>query len=145
MSGSTRELWFLRWLDFFLSEELRRASPLERSRARVTGGTALFFMVMGLLFIPFSLLTLPNPWGLLVLTGLGMLSHACSLVLLRRRATSRLPALMVCMTMAVVYVPINLLTNDPTVGIHAVSMILPLLSIYLLGERPSLITTTRCA
>ncbi len=76
-----------------------------------------------------------NPRGLAVLGSLSLLGEMCSLVLLRRASTSRPAALTLCMTMTLTYVPTNLLTGDSTAGIHAVSMLLPLLSVYLLGER----------
>ncbi|MBN1208723.1 MAG: PAS domain-containing protein [Myxococcaceae bacterium] len=128
-------------MDFLLSAALRRATPLELSRARVVGGTALFFVLTGVLFVPYGFLTMPNPWSLAALGLANVLGVAGSLVLLRRASSARPAAMALCAAMALSYLPINLLTNDPTAGVHAVSMLLPLLSVYLLGARVGLIIT----
>jgi PAS domain S-box-containing protein len=133
--------WFLQRLDGFLSEPLRRASPLELSKARVVAGTSLILLPIGVLFVLFSILKLPNPWLVGAAAVVIVIMLLGALMLLRRASSARPSALLLCLTMGLSFLPSTLPMNEPYAGAHPSAMLLPLLAVYLLGGRIGLAFT----
>jgi len=122
-------------LDWFLSEPLRRAAPSDLTRVRLTAGATLFLLLFALLFLFGSLLA-PQPIGRDVAIALIVGSaYTGMLVLMRRAATIRVPALLLCIVLTLGVVGSIAATGGPLGGIHAVLMLVPALTVYLLGPR----------
>jgi PAS domain S-box-containing protein len=127
----------LKVLDALLSEELRRASSVERVRARVLAGAACFLVLFALA----GLVLFPPSFTLPLLLG-GLVGNLAALGLLRVGRSSRAPALVLCLSLAVnTTVCIVLADAQPYVGTHAVSMLIPALSVFLMGPRLGLVVT----
>ena len=127
-------------LDIFLSEPLRQSSPEERGRHRLLVGIALVVMLIGvlpLLFLPVS--TQPRVHATIAL--LCTVGSGSALVLLRRRSSPELPARLVCSTLAGTFMFAILAREDPRTASHAATMLIPALSVYLIGARPGLVLT----
>jgi PAS domain S-box-containing protein len=58
-----------------------------------------------------------------------------SLVLVRKAASARLPAMALCGVVVLSFLPANLFMEDPYAGAHASIMLVPALGVYLLGGR----------
>jgi PAS domain S-box-containing protein len=132
--------WFLTRLDVFLSEPLRRAAPEDVGRCRLLVCIALLLMlidVLALLFLPFS--PQPGIQGPVVLFSLLMISAA--LVLLRHRPSHELSGLLVCATITVAFVFTSFTSTSPYTAAHAAAMLIPALSVYLVGARPGFVLT----
>jgi PAS domain S-box-containing protein len=127
--------WLLKRIDGLLSERLRSASPSELTRARLVAGATLLLLLFDLLYL-IQLWSAGRPAGSRLTTGLGAGGlYLGLLVLLRRAATIRLPALLLCAVMALILVGTTFAVGNPYSGTHAGTMLLPALSVYLLGPR----------
>jgi PAS domain S-box-containing protein len=127
--------WLLKRIDGLLSERLRRGSPSELTRARLVAGAALLLLLFDLLYL-IQLWSAHWPAGSRLTTGLGAGGpYVGLLVLLRRAATVRLPALLLCAMMALILVGTTFAVGNPYSGTHAGIMLLPALAVYLLGPR----------
>jgi two-component system, LuxR family, sensor kinase FixL len=131
---------FLHRLDRFLAEPLRQAPPEDLGRYRL-----LILITLGLLLInAVSLLSLPwspKPWvqGPLALVTLGM--NTLALVRLRRQCAPEKTALLVCSTLAAALVFVCTAQDLPYSASHAATMLLPAISVYLVGARLGLFLT----
>ncbi|AKI99099.1 PAS domain S-box-containing protein [Archangium gephyra] len=135
-AGMTARL--LAALDSFLSERLRQGSAEELGRSRVLVGANAVLLLCCLLF----LLYVPRMAHPLFMGGVGVVSGAgfvASLLLLRRGRSSRLPGLLLCTMLTGGFLAAGLRTPDPHVGTHAICMLIPILSVYLLGPRPGFV------
>jgi signal transduction histidine kinase len=131
-------------LDVFLSEPLRRAAPEDLIRCRLLVCISLGLMLLDLVL----LLGLPvSPQPLMhACIGLFSLSmNAAALVLLRRRSSHELSALIVCSTIATAFVFTCITSTRPASASHAASMLLPAMSVYLMGARLGFILTVPVA
>jgi PAS domain S-box-containing protein len=136
--------WILSRLDVFLSEALRRAAPEEVVRSRLLVCIALGLM----LFDGVLLLSLPvSPQPLMHATiGLSSLSmFTAALVLMRRRSSHELSALLICATIAAAFVFTCISSTRPFSASHAAGMLLPAMSVYLMGARLGFILTVPVA
>jgi PAS domain S-box-containing protein len=127
-------------MDRFLSEPLRQAEPDELGRYRLLVGIALFLLLMDgmtLFFLPGS----PQPWVIGPVVTFSTLMVTSSLVLLRRRSSHQLSATLVCYSIAIGFVITSLASKGPYTASHAAGMLLPALSVYLVGARQGLILT----
>jgi two-component system, LuxR family, sensor kinase FixL len=136
--------WILSRLDVFLSKPLRRAAPEEMIRCRLLVCIALGLMLidtMLLVFLPLS----PQPWmhGPIGLFSLSM--NTAALVMLRRRSSHELSALIICSTIAAAFVFTCITSNRAFTASHAGSMLLPAMSVYLMGARLGFILTVPVA
>ena len=125
-------------LDFFLSEPLRQAAPEELARCRVLIGIALGLMLLDglvLLSLPYS----ASPRVHATVTLFSLVMNSLALVLLRRRARAELSAMVVCSAICVSFVFTCIESNSPYTAAHAAAMLLPALSVYLVGSRPGLV------
>ncbi|WP_257461714.1 ATP-binding protein [Archangium lipolyticum] len=124
-------------LDVFLSEPLRRASAEERVRCRMLVGASCLLLLVDVLFlfyVPFS----GAPWAF-GLIGVGCFGgFAGALWLLRRSTSSRGPAVVLCTLLTGGIVASGFFAKDVSVGLHPACMLIPVLSIYLLGTWDSL-------
>ena len=136
--------WILSRLDVFLSEPLRRAAPEDLIRCRLLVCISLGLMLLDLVL----LLGLPvSPQPLMhACIGLFSLSmNAAALVLLRRRSSHELSALIVCSTIATAFVFTCITSTRAFSASHAASMLLPAMSVYLMGARLGFILTVPVA
>ncbi|HEY0093569.1 MAG TPA: PAS domain-containing protein, partial [Archangium sp.] len=136
--------WILTRLDVFLSEPLRRAAPEDVVRCRLLVCISLGLLLIDgvlLVFLPFS----PQPWvhGPIALFSLS--TNTASLVMLRRRSSHELSALLVCSTIAASYVFACVTSTRAVSASHAASMLLPAMSVYLMGARLGFILTVPLA
>ncbi|WNG36971.1 PAS domain S-box protein [Archangium violaceum] len=129
--------WILARLDALLSESLRQAAPSERTRYRLMVGAACFLTVANTLFMlrAFQVHTIPYA---AFIAGSGFLG---TLVLARRARTSTAPAMLLLVALSIGLVGSIFVNKKPTGGEHAVNMLLPLLSVYLVGPRLGLSIT----
>ncbi|MCY1072937.1 ATP-binding protein [Archangium lansingense] len=128
----------LAWLDAFLAESLRRGPAEELGRSRVLAGANVVLLLCSLLF----LLYVPRTGFPLSLALVGVAcagGFAASLVLLRRGTSLRLPGMLLCAILTGGFLAAGLLMPDPHVGTHAICMLIPILSVYLLGPRTGFI------
>ena len=128
--------WFLALLDKFLSESLRRASPTELRRYRVMTGAAAFLLLTSALYLP---LTPPNQIRVAT-TGVA-LGILATLVLLRRATSATAPAVMLCGILTLGTTASMFFGESPNISTHAFIMLLPALTVYLVGPRWGLINT----
>jgi two-component system sensor kinase FixL len=133
-------VWILSRLDLLLSRSLRQAAPEELVRYRMLVCIALGLMLISVLMLPFLPVS-PQPLkhGTVVLFSLAM--NSTSLVLLRRRSSHELPALLVCSTIGASFAFSALSSSGPYTASHATAMLLPALSVYLVGARPGFVLT----
>jgi PAS domain S-box-containing protein len=128
----------LAWLDVFLPESLRRScSAEERARCRMLVGANAILLLLDLLFllyVPWS--SSPRALGLIGVAGLAGFSG--SLWLLRRSTSSRGPAVWLCTLLTVGLGASSFFARDPHLGMHPACMLIPVLSLYLLGTWDSL-------
>jgi PAS domain S-box-containing protein len=125
----------LAWLDGFLSESLRHGPAEELGRGRVMVGANVALLLCTLVFLLYVARSAlpPEMGGVGVVCGLGFIT---SLGLLRRGGSSRLPGMVLCGMLLGGLMAAGLRMPDPHVGTHATCMLIPILSVYLLGPRP---------
>ncbi|MDY7227357.1 ATP-binding protein [Hyalangium rubrum] len=132
--------WLLRRLDALLTEEQRRLPPEELSRLRVVVGAAALNFLMA-----FSNMVGPEaPTHGTLFRAAGVLFSACylgALVLVRRGAPVRRPALLVCVTLTLGLIFSTHLIGTAAAAASAASMLIPALVVYLLGTRLGLLFT----
>jgi PAS domain S-box-containing protein len=123
-------------LDGCVSEPLRRGSPVELSRARLLVGISALLALAGFLFLVSALVS-GNSYqrGMVGVTSVCLLGFLGALGLLRWRSSTRVPALMMCSLMVLGTVMSAYTRGQQSVATHATVMLLPLLSVYLLGVR----------
>ncbi|WP_395842666.1 ATP-binding protein [Cystobacter fuscus] len=127
-------------LDAMLSERLRCASSQELDRGRLLVATTSVMLLCDVLFLLFYVPVLPAP-GMVPMGMVCGLGYGLSLLTLRWGATTRPAALVVCtmLTGGVMVAALNV--KDTPEGAHPICMLIPLLSVYLLGPRPGLFFT----
>jgi two-component system sensor kinase FixL len=141
---SARHPW-LEWLDAWLlpraPQELA-SEDLSRFRATsIVAGVLLLVDLALLAFFPENLAP-PLREPLLLTVRCTALLHAFTLVLLRGSRTPRLPALLLCSTLAVGYIAANLALHNPYGASHVASPFITLLAFFLLGARGGLCFAT---
>lgn len=133
-----RAMGFLKWLDGFLSEELRQAPPEELGRARVMAGAALcLILVSGPASVAF--LVTGMPWSYAVGTCSAAVGYVGTLWILRRASSARPAALLLCGIMSSGFSLTAFSANDPFLPAHAAVMLITILTVYLLGPRLGLV------
>ncbi|HVG64160.1 MAG TPA: ATP-binding protein, partial [Hyalangium sp.] len=132
--------WFLAGLDWFLSEHLRRSPAQELARARLIVGATLFLSVGSLSFPILVALGRQAP-TLMTPTIVTTLGYAGALLLVRRARSIQAPAMLLCMSLATGLVWTLFILKDPYAGRHGFYVLLPILSVYLVGARLGLIIT----
>ncbi len=125
------------WLDAFIPEALRRGGSLELSRARMVVGSCLGMTVATGVLSGLLQLT-PYARSMGVMSALWGGGYLGVLALLRWRASSRLPALLLCSLLSGGIVFITLHMDMLAMATHASSVLVPVLAVYLLGWRMGL-------
>jgi signal transduction histidine kinase len=129
---------FLKRLDGFLSEELRRAPLEEFARARVVAGAALsLILVAGPASVAFLVMGMPRSYA--VGAGSTLVGYVGTLWILRRASSTRPAALLLSGIMAFGFFLTAFSANDPFLPAHAAVMLITVLTVYLLGPRQGLI------
>jgi PAS domain S-box-containing protein len=122
-------------LDWFVSEPLRGAAPPELTRARLTAGATLFLLLLALSFL-FQSLSAPRLLVRdLVIAFAATAAYTGLLVLTRRAVTIQAPSLLLCIVVTLGLVGSIAAMGLPSGGTHASMMLLPALTVYLLGPR----------
>ncbi|OJH40347.1 sensor histidine kinase [Cystobacter ferrugineus] len=129
---------FLKWLDGFLSEELRRAPLEELGRGRVLAGAAITLVLVNFLTTG-VILVAGLPWSYIVGGSSTMVGYMGTLWLLRRAPSTRPPALLLSGLMTSGVILTALYENDTYLSAHAVGTMVMVLTVYLLGPRQGLI------
>jgi len=130
----------LRRLDVFLSPSLRQSAPEELGRIRlliIISFVLMLLSVMTLMFVPIS----PQPWIHGPVALFSLVVNSLALGLLRRRSTHAASAMLVCSLIAVTLVFTFSTSRWPYSASHAATMLLPALSVYLIGPRPGFFIT----
>jgi len=129
---------FLKWLDGFLSKELRRTPPEELGRARVLAGTALsLILISGPASVAFLMAGMP--WSYPVGTSATAVGYAGTLWILHRASSTRPAALLLSGIMLSGFFLTAFSANDPFLPTHASVMLITILTVYLLGPRLGLV------
>ncbi|QRK09083.1 PAS domain-containing protein [Archangium violaceum] len=140
--GSPRDR-VLGLLDAWLTDEQRQLPPAELGRFRVVVGATGLLLVLNLLLLP-ALASYPPaerlPVGLSVLVN-GLCSGGV-LWLVRRLRSPTLPAFLLCASLSTVFILTTLVMGEPGTAVHAATMLIPALTVYLLGPVPGLVFTT---
>jgi two-component system sensor kinase FixL len=131
--------WFLRRLDSLLSDELRSTAATELVRYRVLAGASLFLLVMCVLFLAYGVWmersAKVSAFAALVIVGCG-----ATLALLRRKGAVPRSAMILC-AMVSLAIAGALFYGESGHSTHVATMLGPLLAVYLLRPRASLLVT----
>jgi PAS domain S-box-containing protein len=136
--GQGPHSWLVARLDGFLSESLRRAPPLELGRARLLAGVCSGLLACDLLILLHALLD-PGSRGVLALGVVCAVGLGGALVQLRRSSSTRTLALLLCSLLTAGTIASTLHLKSLTVATHASVMLVPVVSVYLLGSRLGLL------
>jgi PAS domain S-box-containing protein len=136
-SGPERAPGLLGWLDFFLSEPLRNAPPVDLVRHRVLVGAACFMFMLAMLYVVIALFS-PYPLA----PGLAGVSYLATLVAARKSTRSEVPAVILLATITVSFVGTAFANKTHFEGgVHALNLLIPAFAVYLLGPRRALLFT----
>jgi two-component system sensor kinase FixL len=139
--GQRPRMWLLGRLDAFLTEAQRRSPPDVLGRYRLLVGATLFLLGLCLVLALTAPLFARDRLVRSVL-GLGLAGgFSMALVFLRRWRSYRAAALLVCGLLVGGYMAFTFAMPRPAVGSHAAIMLVPALSVYLLGVRTGFILT----
>jgi PAS domain S-box-containing protein len=134
---SRQGLWarVLARLDACLSETLRQGSPVELSRGRLLVGILGMLLLFDLLALVFYVRVTPEPLrtGTVQLTCLVL--FAATLWRLRRARSIRVPAWLVSFLVTAAIGAESLRAGQQAVAVSAMTMLVPMLTVYLLGVR----------
>ncbi|WNG39700.1 PAS domain-containing protein [Archangium violaceum] len=129
-------------LDAWLTDEQRQLPPAELSRFRVVVGSTGLLLVLNLLFLPAVAAYAPAdrlPVALSVLVNVVCFGGVLGLV--RRLRSPSLPAFLLCTCLSSVFILTTLVVGEPGTASHAATMLVPALTVYLLGPLPGLVFT----
>ncbi len=135
-ASQRQQVRLVAWLDWFLSEPLRRASPSELIRCRVLVGATLFLLLFDLSYVALAPLLASTLAALALAVG-----YAGTLALTRRARSPTAPAVLLCTINAVGFLAATFLSPKGEIGIHAGHMLMPAIAVYLMGPRPASILT----
>ncbi|REG31911.1 PAS domain S-box-containing protein [Archangium gephyra] len=133
--------WVLARLDACLSEPLRQGSPVELSRGRLLVGILGMLLLFDLLVLLFFLQVKPDllPSSSVQVTCLVLFS--ATLWRLRQVTSLRGPALLLCFLVTAAIGAESLRTGSQAVAVNVMAMLVPMLTVYLLGVRWGLFFT----
>jgi PAS domain S-box-containing protein len=137
--------WVLVRLDTCLSESLRKASPVEHSRARLLVGILGMLLLLDLLVLFFYVRVSPEP----LRTGVVQLSclvlFSATLWWLRHATSIQVPAWGLCFLVVAATSAESWRVGTQAVAVNAMTMLVPMLTVYLLGVRWGLFFTLLAA
>jgi PAS domain S-box-containing protein len=132
---SLRE-YFIRFLDSLLTREQRQLPPSELGRYRVlVGALALVIGMDGVFLLCLPLYAPEHRPGRLAAMLVGLAGYMGVLALLRRTRSPIVPSFILCGAFTLGLSVATLAIPESRVAIHAVGMLIPILSVYLLGPR----------
>ncbi|WP_375767414.1 ATP-binding protein [Archangium gephyra] len=122
-------------LDACLSETLRQGSPVELSRGRLLVGILGMLLLFDALVLLFYVRVTPDPLrtGTVQLTC--MVLFAATLWRLRRTRSIRVPAWILCFLVTAAMSAESWRAGTQAVAVNAMTMLVPMLTVYLLGVR----------
>jgi len=123
----------LRGLDMLLPERVRGASAEELSRCRLLVAALGVLLLCDALFFITYVPHAPSPRPLIVVGVLCAVGYVTALFLLHWCGSSRPAALLMCGMLTCGYILSTLNRKNALAGTHAFCMLIPLLSVYLLG------------
>ncbi|WNG48033.1 PAS domain-containing protein [Archangium minus] len=129
---------FVERLDGFLSESLRQASPLELGRARMLVGVCWGLLACDALVLLQAVLN-PVPLSIVMVAVACVAGFGGALVLLRWSSSTRPLALLLCSLVTAGLITNILTMKELAVATHASIMLVPVVSVYLLGWRLGLL------
>ncbi|MBN1205189.1 MAG: PAS domain S-box protein [Myxococcaceae bacterium] len=127
-------------LDSFLSEPLRQQPAEKLTRSRVLVGGSLLLLLVGAPYIPVQWMS-THSLSLIFVGLLGLSGIAGSLILAHRSRTLEAPGLLLCTTVALGCMLDAIYQELPYEGTHAANMLVPILTVYLLGARHGFLIT----
>jgi two-component system, LuxR family, sensor kinase FixL len=133
--------WVLRMLDLPLPARLRGSTGAERDRGRLIVAALLLLLLCDALFLVTYAPLQHSPRSYVVIGVVCAGVYLCSLGLLHGFQSTRPSALLLCGMLTGGFVLSSLSTRESTAGTHAFCMLVPLLSVYLLGPRLGLVFT----
>ncbi|MFL5353553.1 ATP-binding protein [Archangium sp.] len=113
---------------------LRRGDAIELSRARLLVGVCALLFGLDVLFVVLAWFT-PHARSLSLVGGVCVASFVVALSLLRRGASTRLPSLLVCSVISGADLVCTFSLGSLAMATHALGMLIPVTSVYLLGWR----------
>ncbi|HZI06739.1 MAG TPA: ATP-binding protein [Archangium sp.] len=127
--------WVLARLDACLSEPLRQGAPVELSRGRLLVSILGMLLLFDLLVLSYFLRVKPDPLrhGATQLTCLVLFTTM--LWGLRRASSIRMPAWLLCVLVTAAISAESWRTGAQAVAVNAMAMLVPMLTVYLLGAR----------
>ncbi|MFL5355149.1 sensor histidine kinase [Archangium sp.] len=131
--------WFLEGLDRLLSERQRQLPPEELGRYRVLTGAILLNLALAVQMMITGLAS-PDRAFHMVAGPLALSGYVGLLALVRRSASPRVPALLLCSLLSAGCIAASF-SMGSLAATHAANMLLPALSAYLLGARMGLVFT----
>ncbi len=137
--------WVLAKLDACLSEPLRQSSPVELSRGRLLVGILGMLLLVDLLVLFFYVRSRPDPWRTGIVQFVCLVAFTATLASLRRASSLRLPSLGLCLLVTASMISESWRTGQQLVAVNVMAMLVPMLSVYLLGLRWGLFFTTLIA
>ncbi|KFE64843.1 sensor histidine kinase [Hyalangium minutum] len=140
MPLSSRSAWLERLDALLLPRDPHELAPEDLGRFRSTSIASVVLLLVNLLLLA----TLPEELDpalrepLLLISRCTAVLHASTLLLMRGARSPRLPALLLCSTLAVGYIAANLALGNPYGASHVASPCITLLAFFLLGARGGL-------
>ncbi|OJT23748.1 hypothetical protein BO221_17375 [Archangium sp. Cb G35] len=126
----------LEWLDSRLTESQRQLPPGEFWRYRVLlGATTLMMVLAGLYVLGIPTFAPEERLPQILVVGVCMAAFGAVMALTRRLPSPTLPSLLLCLGLFVGFVLGTLPVDASGAVSHAVGMLIPALSVYLLGPR----------
>jgi PAS domain S-box-containing protein len=136
-SSTGSRAWILQRLDAVLSEPLRRAPPSELVRYRILVGAAFFLFLFNALFTVWSFLLEQSLYP----STIACLLYLGSVLLMRGSTTPGPAAVLMLTTMVLVLLGTALEYRLPYFGMHALTMLIPALAVFLAGATAGLFVT----
>ncbi|WP_331100382.1 two-component system sensor histidine kinase NtrB, partial [Archangium sp.] len=132
-------------MDACLSEALRQSSPVELSRGRLLVGILGMLLLLNLLVLSFYVRLSPEPWRAGFIQMVSLVGIMGTLWSVRRATSIRLPALGLCLLVTASMISESWKSGEQIVAVNVMAMLVPMLSVYLLGLRWSLLFTALIA
>jgi PAS domain S-box-containing protein len=125
--------WVLGRLDACLSESLRQSSPVELSRGRLLVGILGMLLLFDLLVLLFYVRVSPDPLRTGSVQLVCLVVFSGTLWTLRRASSIRVPALLLCFIVTVSVIAETWLIANQAVAVNVMAMLVPMLTVYLVG------------
>jgi PAS domain S-box-containing protein len=128
-------------LDTCLSKRLRQSSPVELSRGRLLVGILGMLLLFDLLALLFYVRVSPDPLRTGTVQFVCLVLYSATLWWLRRATSIRVPAWIMCFLVTAAIIAESCRTGAQAVAVNVMAMLVPMLTVYLLGVRWGLFFT----